>query len=278
MSKEIQIPDYLKEMISEGSVESGTSAMDTGMNGGPRISTRGKVFRFRDGDSEEKHGQEIDVVIIGINPARGLSHTFYAEGYSPDSSDPPDCSSMNGVTPDSWISSPKSDTCARCSNQVWGSAKSMTGKKAKACKDSKQLYIARAEEFSKDAENCKLWLISVTVNSLKSLSNYGKLLASKGIPGPQFCVTKLYFNEDESVPKLEFKLIGILGEKHGPIAHKRFTDKEWDTQSTLFLEHSSESKYALPSDSRKSEAPDNDDFGEGPDVSVSVDDLLGNWD
>ena len=223
MSKDIVIPDYLKAMMDDGSVESTTAEMDVATGGVPRISTKGKVFRFKEGEDEDKQGQEFTGIIIGMNPERGLAHTFYIDGYSPDSNDPPDCSSTDGVNPDHWINDPQHDNCMKCPNQVWGSAKSMSGGKAKACKDTKQLYIAKAKDFSEDSKGCKLWLMSVTVNSLKNFSNYGKLLSSKGIPGPQFAVTKFSFDEDASVPKLEFELVGMLGEKHGPDAHKRLS-------------------------------------------------------
>lgn len=279
MSKDIAIPDYLKAMMAEGTVEDTTAEMDVATGGVPRISTKGKVFRFKEGEDEEKHGQEFNGVIIGMNPERGLAHTFYIDGYSPDSSDPPDCSSMNGTEPDHWITSPQHENCIKCPQAIWGSAKSMSGGKAKACKDSKQLYIAKGEEFSKDAENCKLWLMSVTVNSLKAFSNYGKLLATKGIPGPQFAVTKFKFDEDASVPKLEFHLMGMLGEKHGPTAHKRSKAKEWVSGAPA-LENKKESKRALPEQPTVEDDGEDDipfDGGTGSVEEKSVDDLLSDW-
>jgi len=276
MSKDIVIPDYLKDMMAEGTVVNTTQDMEVATGGVPRISTKGKVFRFKEGEDETKEGQEINVIIIGLSPERGLAHTFYIDGYSPDSNDPPDCSSMDGVNPDHWINEPQHENCIKCPNQIWGSAKSMSGGKAKACKDSKHIYVAKAKDFSADADNCKLWLMTITVNSLKAFTNYGKLLASKGIPGPQFAVTKIYFDEDASVPKLEFDLMGMLGEKHGPTAHKRSQAKEWDSGG-LALENKSkgESKRALP---KVDEEDDDIPFEkESASDDKDVDSLLNDW-
>lgn len=245
MSQDIAIPDYIKKMLAEGQVEDQTKNMQDGAGGVPRLTTKGKVWRFKANDEEVKSGQSVNVVIVGMNPVNGLSHTFYREGYTDDSSAPPDCSSMNGVVPDSWISNPESTKCATCPQAKWGSAKSMSGGKSKACRDSKQLYVAKAEDFSKDPETATLYLMQVTVNSLKSFAAYGKLLASKGIPSPTFCVTKMFFDEDASVPKVEFELVGILNETLGIASLKRSEKKEWDSQLALAAP-SGNNKTALP--------------------------------
>lgn len=246
MSKEIQVPDYLKSMMDEGAVQDSTAQLMAATGGVPRLTTRGKTFRFKEGEDEEKSGQSVDVIIVGTHPTNGLSHTFYKESYSNDSNSPPDCSSMNGVTPDPWITEPYSDRCATCPNQAWGSAKSMSGGKAKACRDSKQLYVAKASDFAKDPEQATLYLFQVTVNSLKALTNYGKQLAQIGIPGPQFVITRMSFDEEASVPKVEFECLGALNEKLGKASYARSEKKEWDAISKLPPPQASNDKRSLP--------------------------------
>jgi len=233
MSKELTVPDYLKAMVASGEVVSTVNQMNVANSGIPRISTKGKVFRQRDDSNEVKLGQSIDVVIVGMSPEYGLAHTYYKDGYTPDSNDPPDCSSQDGIKPDYWISKPVSSLCANCPNQSWGSAKSMSGKKAKACKDSKQLYVAMAKDFGGDPKSCKLWGLSVTVNSLKNFSNYGKQLAANGIPSPHFVVTNISMDEDEAVPKLVFSIRGVLNEALGKESNIRNKAKEWDSFSSV---------------------------------------------
>lgn len=275
MSNEVAIPDYLKKMMAEGSVVDQTSSMQVG-GGVPRLTTKGKVFRFKEEDEEIKAGQAVDIVIVGMNPAVGLSHTFYIDDYDPKSSAPPDCSSMNGVHPDPWINNPVNNKCATCPNQSWGSAKSVSGGKAKACRDSKQLYIAKAQDFDKDPKNATLFLLQVTVNSLKAFSNYGKLLGSKGLPGPQFAITRISFDEEASVPKLEFELLGILNEDLGMASHARSEKKEWDSMANS-------GPLAIEQDSRpsKQDLPDPIATDSSPDPKAgkqSVDELLDQWD
>jgi hypothetical protein len=225
---DIAIPEYMRKMMAEGSAVSNLDGTNVASSGVPRISTKGKLFRLKEGDVETKAGQSINVIIIGMNPeGPKLAHTYYADGYTPDASEPPNCSSYNGSEPDNWIVKPQSKSCFTCPQAVWGSAKSMSGGKSKACKDSKHLYVAMAEEFSKDPENAKLWLLQVTVNSLKNFSNYGKVLQTKGIPGTQFCITTISFNEEASVPQLEFAMVGLLDEKHGKAANDKATKSEW---------------------------------------------------
>lgn len=246
MSNEVAIPDYLKQMMAEGTVTSTLGAMETGAGGVPRVTTKGKIFRFKEGEDEEKAGTSIKVIILGVNPEQGLSHTFYKDGYSPDSSDPPDCSSMNGVVPDNWIATPVSKTCAGCPNQVWGSAKSMSGGKAKACRDSKQIYLVKAKDFAENPLECTAYLMTITVNSLKNFSTYGKELAAKGLPGPQFAITEISMDEESSVPMTHFKILGVLNEKHGPKSHERSVKREWESLSQALPAPSSSSNKSLP--------------------------------
>lgn len=275
-NKEVAIPDYLKAMIADGQVEDQTSSMQEASGSVPRLTTKGKIFRFKDGDADEvKAGQSVDLIILGMNPPHGLAHTYYRDGYTPDSSSPPDCSSNNGVTPDVWIQNPEHSNCQKCPQQVWGSAQSMSGGKAKACKDHKQLFVARAEDFGKDPENCTVYLTQVTVNSLKAFASYGKELASKGIPGPQFVITTFSFDEENSVPKVEYTLRGVLNENLGKAAHARNQKAEWDAGSALPPPSRNESKRELPN-------MDADDPGiSDADIIVtdndSVDDLIDNW-
>jgi len=270
MSQEIAIPDYLKDMMADGTVVNTVQEMDVASGGVPRLTTKGKVFRFKEGEDEEKVGQEVKGIIVGMNPPIGLSHTFYREGYTPDSNSPPDCSSSNGQEPDNWIQNPEHTQCIKCPQQVWGSAVSMSGGKAKACKDTKQLFIAKAADFAKDPENCTLWLLSVTINSLKNFSTYGKVLAKAGVPGPEFVITEISFDEEASVPKLEFKMLGILNEKLGKVAYKRSDAKEWDSGLSLPRPPAKSDKGAPRLSEPKPET-------KAEPIQEDLDELIGNW-
>jgi len=225
MSKELS--PAIQKMLAKSQVAK-VDEMESGGGGVPRISLKKSKFTAKVGDEEIKLGEEIDVVILGITPPHGFSHTYYIDGYTPGSADAPDCQSADGIRPDGFVSDPVSDVCRKCPKQVWGSAKSMSGGKAKACKDSKRLYVKLAEDLQ-DAE-APTYLLNVTVMSLKPFGAYGKLLANEGIPTPAIAITKLGFDDDASVPKLTFELVGIMDDQNVESALAIAEKKDWDQQ------------------------------------------------
>lgn len=219
MSQEIQIPDYLKGIVDE-------SANDLVSVGGsvPRISIKGRQFRFKvDGEEIHKQTEPIDVIVLGVVPKAHMAKTFYKDGYQPGVTDPPDCSSFLGEVPDEWISNPQNPTCRDCAQNTWGSATSMSGKKAKACKDSKRLMVIDAKTASD--EDPTLFIFNVTIASLKALSEYGKFLISNNLP-ISAVVTTIEFVDSE-FPQVEFKFRAVLNEKNGTKMMERATKEEW---------------------------------------------------
>jgi len=272
MGKELVIPDYMNSMLAESSVPS-TDSMDTGGSSVPRISLKGKIFRFKDGGEEvEKVKEDLDVIIVGMMPEAGTAKTFYAGEYNPDSADPPDCSSSNGVTPDSWVSNPISQNCATCPNNKFGSAISMAGKKSKACRDSKRLYLVKAKEL-KD-EKPATWLLNVTVSSLKPFTLYGRELANQGIPTPSVVITRLNFDDDTSYPKLTFEAMGVVNEEMAKLSVGIAEKKEWDFSSSNNKGlPAPQSRQALP-ETTPDKTPD---ASETPQTTKDVDSILQDW-
>lgn len=270
MNDDIQIPDYLKELMDSGKVNNEVDILDVQSGGVPRLSTKGKVFRIKDGDNEIKLGNSIDVIILSVTPKIGLAHTYYADGYTVGASAPPDCSSFNGVTPDEHIQFPVNDTCARCPKQVWGSAVSMNNGKAKACKDSKHLYVALAKDFS-EGNNYIVYLLSVTVNSLKAYSNYIKTLKVSNIPSPEFVITRISMDDEASVPKLNFEVMSVLNEDIGTrsfIKHKELDD-EFSVLSTKKLESKPIRQVNPPSNDFEKDIPIFIDEGDDADDNLA---------
>lgn len=275
MSNEVAIPDYLKAMMADGSVQDQTATMQSDSGGVPRLTTKGKRFRFKEGEEENVVQEDhVDVVIVGMNPEVGLAHTFYKDAYNPNSSEPPDCSSQNGVTPDGWIAAPQSDTCAGCPNQIWGSAKSMSGGKAKACRDSRQLMVARAKDFSEDPNSATLYLMQVTVNSLRAFSNFGKELAAAGYPSPQFVITRITMDDESSVPKIDFSILGPLNETMGKASWDRSQKKEWVLPTAL---PSGNNSHALPDPTHEQEVPAQSEASKPNLDDTNVDELIDKW-
>ena len=219
------LPANIAAMLQNKNITT-TDSMESGGGSVPRISLFKSKFTAKNGDQETKLGEEIHVVIVGVTPEHGFSKTWYEGAYQPGSSEPPDCQSTDGVRPDGFVSKKQSDLCANCQQNQWGSATSMSGKKAKACKDSKRLYVKLAAEL--DDADAPTYMINVAVMSLKPFGQYGKELAKEGIPTPAIVITKLSFDEDAAVPVLKFTNEGILEEAHCAKALELAEAKDWE--------------------------------------------------
>ena len=241
------VPAYLqKYMIQNSAMTEAMSSVSTAI---PRISLKGKKFQFINGDDESNKTSEIDVVIIGVTPeGPGMIKTYYAEGYDPGNTTPPDCSSSDGIRPDSWVTEPVSDLCKSCPMNQFGSAKSASGKKAKACKDSKRLWVVKPDDVSGI-----IYALNVPVTSLKHMSEYGKAVGKAGFPLAAI-ITHITMDEDSEFPMIHFSHKGFLPEKEGVRALERSVDKEWDdnnnTKSTPQIPNKSE-KHTIEKISNK---------------------------
>lgn len=232
-TNQVKLPDYLLELTDK--VEESIGLISSGVSV-PRISIRGRQFRFVvDGEEVLKQTEPIHIIILGVEPDKGMAKTFYASGYQPGSSDPPDCSSWDGVSPDSWVDRPQSDFCANCEKNIWGSATALSGKKAKACKESKRLMVVD----TKDVKG-QVYIFNVTIASLKALSEYGKFLISNNIPMAA-AITQIAFVDSE-FPQVEFNFAGILNKDMGTLMLKRSNDKEWKADINLKLPQSVQQK------------------------------------
>jgi hypothetical protein len=279
MGKELALPDWLKAKIDQGEVSADADKVVSAVESVPRISLKSRRFNFvENGEVVMKTADPIHVVIVGVQPEHGMAKTFYEGAYEPGDSSPPDCSSFDGVRPDSWITSPQSETCASCPQNKWGSAKSMSGGKAKACRDSKRLMVVNAKNIEKGT----VFTLNVTVASLKNLSNYGKDLAKKGIP-LEAVITTISIDEDADWAMLHFDAAGVLNEAQGTVAIQRAASKEWE--DGMQLEHHSESVGALPSPQPEASAPKSEasavaekkETAAPPAEDENIDDLLSSW-
>ena len=214
------LPDYLKQYAAIPNQDA--DAMSSVKTSVPRISLKGKRFKFINGEEESKGTGEIFVSILAVEPPGQLmSKTFYKAGYNPNDTAPPDCASSNGINPDAWVSEPCAELCAKCPNNMFGSATSMAGKKTKACKDSKVLWVAKPDDISGTVYGLK-----VPVTSLKPMSEYGKEIKSIGVP-LAVVITKLTMDEENEFPLLQFERVEFLNEEQGTKAMERSQSREW---------------------------------------------------
>ena len=269
----LTVPDYLK------GVQSNADEMVSGVGVSvPRIYLKGRRFKYINGEEEIKADGPEEVIILGVEPRDGLSKTWYEKAYNPSTNDPPDCSSWDGIRPDSWVNKPQCKLCALCPQAQWGSATSMAGKKAKACKESKRLIVVR----NGDIDGVQ-YVLTVTISSLKALGVYGKWLAQNQLPFSAV-VTEMDFAESD-FPELTFEFKRFLDEEDGvkciAIAEERpwasFTNsKPHPTYEGQALEGPapSQSQKALPSGAPSSaQAP----VVEPPASEEDVNKLVNNW-
>ena len=205
------LPAYLKGVDLSGFNSDLTSHAGSGF---PSLSIKGKTFTIvRDGDrtvlrnplDPDSAATNVDVVLVKAN--KGTSKVFYIGGYEEGGeAKKPDCFSNDGIKPDSGCESPQAKTCALCPNNQWGSKIGDKGNtKGKACQDSVRMAVAAADQLNDPM------LLRVPPASIRSLGEYGKMLAKRGV-AYNMVVTKISFDIESPTPKLLFKPVGLLPE------------------------------------------------------------------
>lgn len=222
-----QVPDYLKQYM-DADATAGLDAAATSSSSVPRISTRGRQFRFvENGEEVFKTAGPVNVVILGVEPeGRGFIKTFYIKAYAgADSSDPPDCSSMDGILPAPWINNPQHVNCAECPKNAFGSAKGLSGKPSKACKDSKRIWVKRADKL-----DGPIYGMNITVSSLPAFAEYGRKLKANNVPF-HLAVTQLTM-ADAEYPQVQFDIVGYAKQEDVPALVDDAHKKVWSMPST----------------------------------------------
>lgn len=265
--QEIAVPEHLRKYLSNTAVSSDTDAMAAASISIPRISLRGRKFRLVEGGEEiRKPADELFVIILAVEPGSGLmAKTYYSKGYTSGDSAPPDCSSANGVTPDPWISSPVSSKCNGCPMNVFGSAKSANGGKAKACKDSKRLWVVEPDKI-----DGTVYALGVPVTSLKPMAEYGAMLKANGIPSAAV-ITRLSMKDSE-FPELIFEFVGVLEQEPMEVAMLRNEKKDWDINTGPLLEHKPSGPIAAPGADAVKQLVD-----DTPKAAISADEATSGW-
>lgn len=216
------VPDYLKKYVmTPDQVGDADSAAAASMSV-PRVSLRAKKFRWMELGEEVKAEAESFCVILAVEPfGQKMVKTYYEGEYNPGDTTPPTCSSSDGIRPDSWVTTPQNAVCSGCRHNVFGSATSRKGKPAKACRDSKRLWITPPE-----ALEGTVYGLQVPVTSLGNLSELGVKIKATGLP-MSAAVVKMSMEEEESYPIIKFDVAGWLHEQFVPIALDRNVKKDW---------------------------------------------------
>ena len=277
MSNEVAVPEYLKKFMDQGTSKDADSMASASVSV-PRISLKGKKFQFINGDDESKKTDDINIIILGVDPEGGkMIKTFYAAGYNPNDTAPPDCSSSNGINPDGWVANPVSTNCAGCQKNVFGSATSPSGKKTKACRDAKRLWVTQADQVEG-----VVYGLNVPVTSLKAMAEYGKEIRNAGIP-LSAVITRVYMDEDSEFPQIHFNRVGFLNEESGLKAIERNESRDWmaniNLRAALPAPDAGSQRSALPNKAVTADIIDGTStvVADTPLDSQAVDDIASKW-
>jgi hypothetical protein len=181
------------------------------------IGYKGKVWsiRYRGEETalmrDDGDGPRGSIEVVVLKAAGHLSKIWYEQGYVEGSTEPPDCFSTNGVTPDASSRKKQSNACASCPKNAWGSRVTPAGKQGKACSDSKRVVVVPLGDLNNDVYGGPM-LLRVPAASLNDLASYGNKMQQLGYPY-QFVGTRIAFNPAEAYPKFVFGAIRALTEE-----------------------------------------------------------------
>ena len=174
------------------------------------VSFRGRIWRVKyKGEEHVITNSEGDprasIEVVMLKAASILTKQYYAKQYEEGDDSEPDCFSSDGVRPDAGVPHKQADMCATCPKNVFGSKITDSGKKAKACSDTKRIAIVPYPDLQNEAFGGPM-LLRVPPSALGDLAAYAQKLKSAGVPY-YAVVTKLSFDLDASYPKIKFDYV-----------------------------------------------------------------------
>lgn len=213
-----KLPSALANMFSASEIADDLFAGVTGGFG--VVSIRGSKWRIKYQGEETVVTDENDEAVAGlefvlIKASPNLSKIFYSEQYAEGSTEAPDCFSNDGIAPDKSVVNPQSPACDGCPHNQWGSRITESGKKAKACHDTRRVAVVPAGDLKNELYGGPM-LLRIPPASLGDLAMFGKAVSQKGLP---YCgiITRLSFDLDAAYPKLKFKAVRALSEDEGQV-------------------------------------------------------------
>lgn len=265
MSNELSIfangvPAHLR-----GGLDETTKALMGGTGGSyKRISIRGSVFRMVVNGQEVAKNEDraMNVVIVAAAPKN--ARTFYGKTYSEGEALRPDCTSADGVTPDTSSTNKQSSACATCPQNIAGSGQGGS----RACRYSRRLAVMLENDLiAGDVYQLVLPAQSIFgqgENGKLPLEAYARFLGSQGV-SVSAVVTEMRFDTNSATPKLTFRAIRALSPEEYAVAVERGTSP--DAQNAVSFDPAS---IDLAAKSKQQAAPAELPVREKPDIAKFV--------
>lgn len=186
-----------------------TKALMGGGNTYKRISIKGSVFRMVINGKEVAKNEDraMNVVIVAAAPKN--ARTFYSKTFAEGEILKPDCTSVDGITPDNNVANKQSNLCADCPQNIAGSGNNGS----RACRYSRRLAVMLENDLT-NGEVYQLVLPAQSIfgqgeNGKLPLEAYARYLGTQGI-SVAAVVTEMRFDTNSATPKLTFKAVRYL--------------------------------------------------------------------
>ena len=193
----------------------------TGGGGGSnkKIGLSGGVFRLIVGGKEITVSKSREMNIVVVRTAATNSRTYYEGQYKKGETAAPDCSSLDGITPDEGVPQPQAGKCASCPKTIAGSS---GNGKARACKYSRRLAVVMENDLAGDIYELKLAATSIFGDGNGSddmpLTAYVcRMEANVPTVNLDDVVTRIKFDDNTDTPKLNFATARFLTDDESDI-------------------------------------------------------------
>lgn len=199
----------------------------------PRLSLRGKVWRYVDVDGTEtpmvdEEGSPRAAIYVALVDARpNVSRYYFKNAYDPDVQEGAACFSVDGVRPHEKSPEPQAASCALCPMNRVGSKITEGGKKTRACGMKKDIVVAPCSpkgHVSESAIPVRLGLPAVSAFNLDRLVKETRT-KSGGKLSIRSLVLKLTFNIESAFPEVQFTPVALLdAESISKLEHMKHDD------------------------------------------------------
>ena len=143
------------------------------------------------------------VRVVLVASASTITKAWYAKGYTPGSTDAPDCFSLDAKVPSPGCAQPQSTNCATCKKNAFGSHP-VTGR-GKACGDRKMVVLVW------EGEPTTLMTMNFPTMSMNALKALDTKMRESNIP-LQAVLVEMSFDPMFTYPVLKLNPVGFVDE------------------------------------------------------------------